>query len=787
MKIASKPAIRSGVFEALAFLLILLPIYVLPPPLPIRSDIDASWQLALTTAFLKGAQFGRDLVFTYGPWGFVTISRGDTSIYPWLIAARLLLACALVFGSARFAATQLDGWQRTAWMALVILVADPMTVVPMLLLALRTLRKPTSGKADQIITALLVVACGLVTWTKFTVFVLVAALCVVLLTQDLMRRRRPFVPAGILLSAMFFWLLAGQSLSGLPSYFRGALSIAQSYSGAMGTPGEKWVLVIGTLLCILVIGVAGLSLLEAGRLDLPAFAWIGAYEFVIFKQGFIRQDWAHLLTGMMGGLLPGALVVLAASVRPEQDSDRQSGIRMRRAITRAGWAVVLVLYAVFSIYTLSTPARRWFAEEIAPNMAAGFLRPTPSLRSAAAERDLEEVRRLEPIGPIRGTADFFPDNLAVLAANRVPMRLRPVLQSYTAYNEFLTGMNASFLRGPTRPDNVVFDVAPIDERYPSIADSLSVLALLSCYQPAGFTGRYLLLSAAGCLDVTRSPLLDTTAEPGKLLMVPQSESGPIWAEVDVKWSALEDLLNLALRRPRLQLAVSTDRQYGVYSMPRDLAKAGFLLSPLLHNPVSFGLLYTQPDVDSQIRGFAIDWVDGIGRSLFRRPLNVRLYALNVPRRGDTASVSPLLVQLAHTVRAEAGLASQPAVPEWFISAGQPRVRVNASSAGTVDMSVGARAVNVGYGLKNLCGEPEEPFARVRFSVLWYSGSAKPTTLLDRIAEARGSTEFSDEVTVMIPPAAGQLAFRTEPLGGTCFTGAWWSGLHTHEQPVSSLR
>ncbi len=77
-------------------------VYVLPPPLPIRPGahlLDPSWHIVLTDGFLRGAQFGRDIVYTYGPWGFVENPQGDPRIYPWLFGARLLLALAFVLGS----------------------------------------------------------------------------------------------------------------------------------------------------------------------------------------------------------------------------------------------------------------------------------------------------------------------------------------------------------------------------------------------------------------------------------------------------------------------------------------------------------------------------------------------------------------------------------------------------------------------------------------------------------------------------------------------------------------
>jgi hypothetical protein len=52
----------SGCFWGILFVL-----YVLPLPQPAVNGGDPSWQTALTEAFLSRAQFGRNLIFTYGP------------------------------------------------------------------------------------------------------------------------------------------------------------------------------------------------------------------------------------------------------------------------------------------------------------------------------------------------------------------------------------------------------------------------------------------------------------------------------------------------------------------------------------------------------------------------------------------------------------------------------------------------------------------------------------------------------------------------------------------------
>ena len=96
-------------------LLLLLVFYVLPPPPRLdlsEGSLDQSWETALVEQFLRHAQCGIDLVFTYGPWGFLAEPRGNPAIYPWLALSRLVLALGVSIGAAFLSLLRI---QRRSW------------------------------------------------------------------------------------------------------------------------------------------------------------------------------------------------------------------------------------------------------------------------------------------------------------------------------------------------------------------------------------------------------------------------------------------------------------------------------------------------------------------------------------------------------------------------------------------------------------------------------------------------------------------------------------------------
>ena len=61
------------------------------------SGLDPSWTQVQTHAFTHAWQFGTDIVFTYGPWGFLATTLYDPATYRLLIGFWLVLALALEF------------------------------------------------------------------------------------------------------------------------------------------------------------------------------------------------------------------------------------------------------------------------------------------------------------------------------------------------------------------------------------------------------------------------------------------------------------------------------------------------------------------------------------------------------------------------------------------------------------------------------------------------------------------------------------------------------------------
>ena len=82
----------------------------------IPEDLDLSWELVLQWAHLVHADFGRQIVFTYGPWGFA-LAGHSPQIFPWVVGVWTFFATTFflaVWKLATFATP--NRWLAAAWM-----------------------------------------------------------------------------------------------------------------------------------------------------------------------------------------------------------------------------------------------------------------------------------------------------------------------------------------------------------------------------------------------------------------------------------------------------------------------------------------------------------------------------------------------------------------------------------------------------------------------------------------------------------------------------------------------
>jgi len=784
---------REFYFTGAFILLLLLVFYVLPPPPRLdlsQGSLDQSWESALVEQFLRHAQCGADLVFTYGPWGFLAEPRGDPAIYPWLAFGRLVLALGVSFGAAFLSLLRIRrrAW-RSVWLLWFLALATPWIAAPFLLYAVVF---ETTGLTDESVCptltrngvrfrgagafacqprllslATLVLACALGAHVKLVALPVVAALgLVILLDEILLARRIPYISASLAVCYAAFYFAAGQHAASFVPYLRSAFATMSGYSDGMALDGPAADAVAGALFCLIVPLIYTVAIRSRrGPVALAGAAWVAIYFFMAFKQAFVRQDGGHIWAGILMFAVPASLIL----------------------ILFAGhfWSRVLIpLVAAATVFFAWTTAPSGDLQHyIASRGSAIGQFPRAFLSRYRLERDwrsdLAAWREVYPIAPLSGSADILPTDILTLLANSSDYRPRPVIQSYAAVNQYLARLNANFLAGPRAPDVVLLNADSMDGRYPSTEDNLAWLELLARYQPAGFSGDYLALRKApepAPLDAAK--FLERTVTWDREISLGPPSAGLIWAEIDVEVQPLGRLIGFLFRPPEVDLSVQAGGVWNTYRLLTPLARSGFLLSPVVEGPAAFALLYRgdqshplAPDVSR------ISFGAGSGGKRFYQPqITVRLYRLPIPPRPVPEMLDDDKLQLAGSIHSAEASPDWDQQPGWNVASGNLLLQANAPASGSLPYDGAAASLEVAFGLANQCYDRDSPHSRVEFRVSYRARDGSiDRMLLRRTLEARAPQDVTAAEVLPLPKGMpGSLQFSTTPLEGNCRLGAYWS-------------
>lgn len=628
----SKSAILSSVRALEFFLWCLLFVFFinafgfLTPAMP-AGWVDPSWAYGLNQAVAQGLIFGKDLIFTCGPYASIYTHMYHPATV-WMMVLGIALVDVLYL--ACFAWLVKDAKWRWPWI-LACILAVPLTTqdaflfsVP-LLVGLVTFKLEFLSKGEaltrpstQIAVALAFASLGLLPLIKGTLLVLTSGICVA--CSAFLLAHRKFALSLICLiapvvSMAALWAASGQPLTALPGYLSSLKLIISGYSEAMAETGPGWQLALFVLcagVILLCIGFRkGLAMSERGFL-LLIFA---LFLFVGFKAGFVRQD-GHFLEAM--NCLPiGALFLPLVNTETRLSFNSLKLLSVALLVTiLTGVTIWHMEFAARAVtvdpalkQSLGGPALDSLTQlrkdlgvwKVASTLVSTEpIRLAPwNFRATSWRKEFDEAKQKinNESGldfPLSGTVDIYSFQQASLLAKGFRWDPRPIFQSYSAYAPELIRLNEQHLRSAGAPDNLVFRLQTIDHRLPSLDDGLSWPAMLDNYTVARSADNWIYLTkkSSATRAVSQYVVLgNVRARLGTEVPVPTG-TGQIYVEVHENPSTLGKLISLIYKAPPLTLRVTRHNgETSSYRVNANMMQTGFFLSPLVVDNDGFVRLF----------------------------------------------------------------------------------------------------------------------------------------------------------------------------------------------------
>lgn len=608
-----------------------------------ENGLDASWVAVITHAASRGWQWGRDIIFNYGPFGFLWHRQFDEHLLFVTIVLQLLLVGCLAWGVAHllFSLPPLVALAAYASVALgIFLSRDGFFFLLPLLVALGHFRLPNPASTMALIP--LAVATGVSSMVKLTYGVAGLVILGIVDAHRSVSRRWPVYTPIMLLTFFTFHLLAGQNLADFPNFLRLSLDIISGHSSAMALAGPWWEV-------LAFLGLSGIALLLLGWNEwwgkwagirpghwhtMALFLVLGVFWVINFKQGFVRHD-LHSLAAW-GGL--AAVAAMAAATVLWQPPVRlwllvgmltialsTAFLGLWRWRLEGGPSIAVLIRVVL----YDQPKQEW------QNFWEWTKSPENWIARLTQQRDasLARIRNQHPLPPLQGSVDIIPSMQAVILANGYNYRPRPIFQEYVAYTPKLIAANRAFWGSDRAPDYLFFAPGSIDDRYPSSAEGAAWLDIIRYYRLEGMVANDLILLARRVEPLAELLEESTTTRAihfGQSLAL--TDQTAVFARIKIEKTGFGWLANLLFKPAPIFLNVKLrDGTIKSHHLIPKMASEGFILSPYIQNSTDFSLLATGQLgglVDNLVKEISVA-TSTFGRYYYQEPIGFSLQSLKV--------------------------------------------------------------------------------------------------------------------------------------------------------------
>jgi hypothetical protein len=450
--------------------------------------LDPSWQIAIQLAFKNNLVFGKDILFTYGPLGFI-ITRlpiGVSSFF--IVLADLILLVGLFYSfyyiiKNNFNIFTLVLLGFSIYFLNYIFTYDLIMVWLWLQIFFLCLSIKNNNLIFLIISGVLAIIVFLMKLNAGIIslsFVLFVLLYFIILKSIEIKKIIVVAISFLLLliiSSIFFNI-------NIINYFLVGLNIASTYNEAMNLPEKIFnvleyphetlnasLIIVACLIAYSLISIIYIARnsLKSKLMVLLVLFFISLSCFVLFKQSFVRADKYHIFCFAQFVTFFSLLLIIFIPLK-------------KRQISLVFFTfIVFYAYKIKNTYAInndiptawekSKSSRLNYFKEIFHEKNNDNFYSENTVYFDYLKKHIKT-----------DNVDIIPGEFSILYANNFNINFRPGLQSYASYNGFLDSSNYNKYKSNTAPKYVLFNLGSVDNRFPFSDDSKLKLALLEKYE-----------------------------------------------------------------------------------------------------------------------------------------------------------------------------------------------------------------------------------------------------------------------------------------------------------------
>ncbi|MHA4808696.1 hypothetical protein ACX0G9_11350 [Flavitalea flava] len=452
------------------------------------------------------------------------------------------------------------------------------------------------GKFVYIIQAALLSV--LIFYVKVNLGVTVIFMFLMVLTYLVIRKKLNIKTYLSILILYFIGFFSGARILNvnLKGYVAASLQLIDGYNDAMPVDSEPVIFSYAALLiiviivsCIMVQFLASCRKKEFIK-NLDYFFIYGILllnVYILFKSSFVRGD-GHIFQFFKCIALNCGLLYIFTPKSPEKKGN---------ILVIGCWVVLIIAtWAMEAIPGSYNPLSRITKFTLVPKKieeARQYFNGIKDYHHALVASD-SLIYNNNELKTIIGShsVDVIPIEVSKVYFNGLHYNPRPVIQSYSAYTQYLDSLNYEKYMSPNAPDYILFTMYGMDNRFAFFDESKTKLALLNHYRIAGNTNGYLLLRKRPAPREMVNVGNDTefSAKLGQEITIKKSDDLQ-YSRVYVKYNFWGWLQSILFRSPGLTITFTLENgEISTFKAVKPILKGGVLLNKFIDTDQDFQML-----------------------------------------------------------------------------------------------------------------------------------------------------------------------------------------------------
>ena len=543
-------------------------------------------------AKINGLQFGKDIVFTFGPLGFMYLPV-FCDFNTWLISAsfhlfmHLLLIYSVVIMMKKLSAHLID----YVLMGIILMFAlSIMSVIPSteykflfsisILLYLLTINQ-FGPKCLLILCVFVSFLMAVASLIKFNAMLINAGMLLFITIFYLYKKQIKYLCCMLfvhIVSITVLLVMTGQKITNFPAYLLNSYEVSEGYNSAMSLNGPLKEVCVGFCVVGLLIFLL-LNSIFKNKPNLKYFTFINlGLVLISFKHGFIRHDIWHVCT-----FSANAILILCSMY-----------IAHKKQLALLSRCLSLILICVLIVLVFKRYPRLLIPDAPGNLKILGFAISLVTDDTAGRNQKLENIKsQMREVYSLKDetikyidnmSVDIMPWEISLVYAYNLKWSPCPVFQSYSTYTDKLDMLNSQYFESVDAPEFLLYAFDSIDERYPLFDTPATFRTILRNYKPVSTDGPFIVLRKTGTRYSSPSKtisVLDT--ELGKLISVPKTKNGYLFAKIYMEYNFWGKIATLIYKPSNVNIRLITDGNMLEHRFVFSTARNGIFLSQYIHD------------------------------------------------------------------------------------------------------------------------------------------------------------------------------------------------------------